>query len=656
MSGLIESCVKNRKRRIELLAPAANADVAFAAIRAGADSVYMGGPAFGARAKVGNPMSEVGKVASYAHRYGARCFMTLNTLVFENEMEDALRIARQAYESGVDALIIQDLGLIEAGLPPIELHASTQCHIATAEKARFLEQAGFKRLVLARELSVQEIARIASSVDCEIECFVHGALCVSYSGQCYMGCYLNGRSGNRGECSQACRLSYDLVDARGTILEKERYLLSMKDLNAEAFLPDLLRAGVTCLKIEGRLKDAQYVKNVTAYYRRKLDELFRIEGDCVPFSQGEVRPGFEPDLEKGFHRAYTSFNLDGERKEWVVPETPKAIGEDIGSVLGCKAVSQGYSGLCLYVRLMPGVSLLPGDGLCYFDSGRVLKGSVLERVELNASGKMKAGEALLFTSWSGKAGDLPAKGTRLFRNRDTGFERSVQDASCERKIGVHFVFDAKQESFRMRSEDGLEVSFPIDKSVLEEAAQPAMAKETFARQLAKLGGTAYEMKSFSYEGTPVYFLPSAVLNDCRRHLAEKMDACRERFFDPRENHSLFRGPASGKLSLADPKSFPIDALLPMYRWNVANSWAERFYRRRGVDLRVSAFELQEPAERRRGGQLLMVCKHCVRYQIGRCLKDEADKTRIQDLYLCHGRDKFALRFDCKNCRMEVWSI
>ena len=647
-------------------------ETAMAAIDAGADSVYMGGPAFGARAKAVNSMADLEKAARYAHRYAARCFMTLNTLVYEPEMEEALRLARQAYEAGVDALIIQDLGLLEAGLPPIELHASTQCHIATPQKARFLEKAGFKRLVLARELSVDEIATIAASVDCEIETFVHGALCVSYSGQCYMGCYLSGRSGNRGECSQACRLSYDLTDDRGRILQKSRYLLSMKDLKAEPHLGDLLRAGVSCLKIEGRLKDAAYVKNVTAAYRRSLDVLFRSLDGFGPASQGISRPGFRPDLQKSFHRPYTDFNLRGKRDYWVVPETPKATGERVGRLKRIVAHGNGYGGLCLEAGLDAGVLLSPGDGLCFFDRQGVLQGGALERLE-----SRKDGCLLYLPGMEGFENGIET-GSLLYRNQDMAFGKEVRTSLCERKINVGICWDARRQVCRMQDETGLAVEVALESAAGEAARQPEKALETMERQMGKLGGTAYVLDGFRYKGDGICFVPVSALNALRRSLVLKMDVLREETFDPRnrkEPGTPEDTPFSGSASVLQGGTFPADlsrfqgrhtalgnvpeVSVPEkergYRLNVANSWAARFYRERGIEVRVPAFECLDKENQARAGNVLMVCKHCIRYQIGQCLKENPDPAYQGDLYLCRGRYKFALHFDCQACRMEVRS-
>lgn len=660
------------RTKIELLSPAANAEVACAAIDAGADAVYIGGPAFGARTKVANSMADVERVARYAHRYGGRCFLTLNTLVYESEMEEALRVAFEAYEAGVDALIIQDMGLIEAGLPPIELHASTQCHIASPQKARFLEQAGFSRLVLARELSIEEISRIAASVDCEIECFVHGSLCVSYSGQCYMGCYMNGRSGNRGECSQACRLPYDLLDGEGNVLQRKRFLLSMKDLKGEDHIRELIGAGVSCLKIEGRMKDAGYVKNVTAYYRKKIDAVLadasmgrirpalasggsEVKYGSMPaqgwerLSQGQSSMDFEPDLQKCFHRSYTAFNLGGQREKWVQEFSSKAVGEKIGCIKDLRALEQGYAGLALKIALARDFGLVPGDGLCYLDGQRVLQGGVLAKVE------QRGREAWIRLPWSGKKDELPQVGGWVCRNRNLLFEKRLQDAVCERKIGIRIVFDAGKACFMAQDEHGFEASVAVDKALLAEAMQVQKAKESFERQMGKLGGTAYSLLTFRYVGSPVYFLPASALNGYRRALAEALDACRERAFSP--VFSGKDGKTAGKgLDLESPVH--LDDLSPLYRWNVANSYAARFYRKRGLEVPVSAFELLPEEDRRKPGRLLMVCKHCIRYQVGLCPNDAGsrEKEKVQALYLQHGRERFALRFDCWNCRMEVWSV
>lgn len=645
----------NRKdmREIELLAPAADLQAAIAAINAGADSVYIGGPAFGARARAGNTMQDIEKAVSYAHLYKARCFLTLNTLIYEKELPQALQIARQAYECGVDALIIQDLGLIEAGLPPIEIHASTQCHIDTPAKARFLEALGFERLVLARELSLKEIAEISNSVRVSIETFVHGALCVSYSGQCYMSCYMNGRSGNRGECAQSCRLPYDLLDERGEVLQKGRYLLSMKDFNASRKIEDLLKAGVSCLKIEGRLKDADYVKNVTARYRKELDSVL----DRIPawekYSQGEVYCDFEPDLQKTFHREYTAFNLSGNRGNWAVFGTPKATGKKIGKIGKVSDFRPGkYSGLVLDIRIGNSEDgIAAGDGLCYFDRNGELRGGQVEKV-LFHNGK--------WTVWMqgpDSESGLPVAGEEVFRNQDKTFEREIRNGVTERKIAVRIGWDKERYAVYMEDPDRNRVYERLDSEDLEPARDKNLAVANAERQLSKLGGTAYRREFFEAGDTDGFpFIPMSLLNRCRRSLVEKMDRLRQERYRPLPVKRQV--PDWDVLQALWKDSGILQQGRPGYMLNVANSQAEELYRRCGAEKIDPAFELIPEKERRHKGEsLLMICKHCIRFQLGRCLKEEKrDAAYEGDLFLCHSGYKFVLRFDCSRCRMEVWSV
>lgn len=611
-----------------------------AAIDAGADAVYMGGPAFGARVRAGNSLQDLEKVVRYAHRYAARCFLTLNTLIYEEQMPQALRLAQQAYDMGVDALLIQDMGLIEAGLPPIELHASTQCHITTPQKARFLESVGFKRLVLGRELSLQEIKDIAGSVQAEIETFVHGALCVSYSGQCYMSCYMNGRSGNRGECAQSCRLPYDLQNEKGQVLQQGRYLLSMKDLNADRFMEDLVDAGVNCLKIEGRLKDAVYVRNITAYYRHRLDAVLSAKPWAQRPSQGKTLCGLPSDLEKSYHREYTDFNLSGKRGDWAVFDTPKATGAKVGRILAVEKHQPGrYSGMVL--RMRPDtdkITFSKGDGLCFYGKNGRLCGKNLENFE------QKGTEFLLTMQGVEELSELPQAGLPLFRNRDTAFENAWQQAKISRKIPVDIRIDT--DSFRVKMKDafGTEVEAGIAGAQVQEAQHADTADAALVRQFGKLGGTAYEAREITCLGKRKIFVPAAALNECRRSLVTAMNEAREAKYRPE--------PAVLKKN--DQVPYPcLQGESLSYRANVANLYAERFYRKHGAVSVQKAFELLSPQEKEKPAQLLMVCKHCIRHQLGQCLKEKPEAAYRGDLYLCYGRHKFALHFDCAHCRMEV---
>lgn len=637
-------------KRVELLAPAADVEVAKAAIDAGADAVYMGGPAFGARVRASNSLQDIERAVRYAHRYAARVFLTLNTLVYEDEMPAALELARQAYNMGVDALLIQDLGLLEAGLPPIELHASTQCHIDSVEKALFLQSLGFKRLVLARELSLREIAEISQAVKIETEAFVHGALCVSYSGQCYMSCYTTGRSGNRGECSQACRLPYDLVNGRGEVLLRNRYLLSMKDLNADAYIEDLVRAGVSCLKIEGRLKEVDYVKNVTYWYRKRLDAVLRDFPSCVKASQGEVRTDFQPDLQKTFHREYTSFNLSGKREDWAVFETPKAMGCRVGTVRKAelRRSREGFWRLDLQVCASEEeMAFSSGDGLCYVDARGDLQGGNVEKVE-----KSKGLFLLEMAAPSQNPAELPAEGTILYRNRDKVFDKTLQTAVFSRTLAVHGVFDAKERCFYWRDEDGNEVKAFLNEDEVQPARNPQAVPANFAAQTGKLGGTAYRLESFEYKGDEFFFVPASTLNRIRRELVEKMNDLREERYRPAAS-------VSASVATATPVSVPQAPAPPValdYRANCANSYAKRLYSGADAVSVEPAYELEAEKHRRQPNEVLMLCKHCIRAQTGQCLKRDkvSDKFR-GDLFLRSANHKFALRFDCEACRMEVRS-
>lgn len=631
------------RNKVELLAPAAGFEVAKAAIDAGADAVYIGGPAFGARSRVGNSLEDLEKTVRYARRYAARCFLTLNTLVYDEELEDAVRLAWDAYRIGMDALLIQDLGLLQAELPPMELHASTQCHIDSVGKALFLQSLGFRRLVLARELSIGEIEEIVRSVDVEVETFIHGALCVSYSGQCYMSAYLNGRSGNRGECAQPCRLPYSLTDAQGRVLIKDRYLLSMKDLKADAYLDDLVRIGVSCLKIEGRLKDAGYVANIVSYYRKALDAVLEKYPFVEKASQGDVLSNFDPDPEKSFHRPYTDFNLSGRRSDWAVFESPKAFGKEMGRVGRVLSYCPGsYSGLRIELEIPDGAaSFCPGDGICYFDRDGNLQGGQVERVAY------RDGTFQLDMSSPLQEKNLPIRGSLVYRNRDYAFDKSLQAASFVRTLPVKVRFEASTGKCFMKDAYGNSVSAVLDRSLCQEARNEAVAKDNFGRQMAKMGGSAYRLDEFLYEGKPVFFVPAAVLNALRRELLGKMDVLRQETYRPedcfrKKNDFGVMGDFEGKCL--------------SYRSNCANSLSRSFYVGAGAEEVEPAFELELSRHRAAEGELLMVCKHCIRAQLGCCLKyDDPGKGYGGDLFLRSARHKFALHFDCTACRMEVRS-
>ena len=480
---------------LSLLSPARDKEVAKAAIQAGADAVYIGAPAYGAREKAGNSIEDIREVVTYAHIYGVQVLVTLNTLLREDEYPKAVLIARELYEAGVDALIIQDLKLLDYDLPPIRLHASTQCDNRTPEQVARLRDLGFKRVVLARELSINEIRAIHEAVpDVELEAFVHGALCVSYSGRCFMSEVLAGRSANRGACAQFCRMAYDLLDSNGNeVLDEQskpihqRYLLSLQDLDRSAFLQELIDAGVTTFKIEGRLKDADYVTNVTAYYREKLDRLRLLDHSADRVQNTEYRAiytrSFEPNPEKTFHRGATDYFLHGRTRPMANWETPKSTGEYIGEVIEAK-------GNTLRVRLKDGVTLHNGDGLTIGSEGANVNGVEGNRVQLN--------KALAISHWP----------MALFRNYDVEFIKSLKS---ERKIPVEVELSETNDGFCLRIGDKERTfSYPH-----EEAKNADKALATIRTQLAKLGDTPYIAQEVRVNSKP-YFIPISVLNEWRR--------------------------------------------------------------------------------------------------------------------------------------------
>ena len=477
-----------------LLSPAKNKEVAVAAIQAGADAIYIGAPAFGAREKAGNSIEDLAEVVRYAHTYGVQVLVTVNTLLHDDEYPQAVRMIEELYRIGVDALIIQDLHLLDFDLPPIRLHASTQCDNRTPEQVAQLRDLGFKRVVLARELSIDEIRAIHEAVpDIELEAFVHGALCVSYSGRCYISEVLAGRSANRGACAQFCRMAYDLLDAEGNeVLDEQgepihqRHLLSLQDLDRSAYLAELIDAGVTTFKIEGRLKDAEYVTNVTAYYREKLDQLSNVQ---YPISNGAVyKRTFVPDPSKTFHRGATDYFLHGRTRPMANWDTPKSTGEYVGQVLEVR-------GNTLRVRLEPGIVLHNGDGLTIGSEGCNVNGVDGSLVKVN-----KTFSGFRYT-------DIP-----IYRNLDTEFIKSLHS---ERRIPVDIAFRETEEGFELNYRSDGKLMISNFKFAHEPARDAQKALATIRTQITKLGDTPYIARDVRVESQP-YFIPISVLNEWRR--------------------------------------------------------------------------------------------------------------------------------------------
>lgn len=596
---------------LELLAPARDAECGIAAINHGADAVYIGAPKFGARAATGNPLKDIAGLISYAHRYWARVYITLNTILYENELEEARALIYELHDAGVDALIIQDMALLELDLPPIPLFASTQTHNYDIEKIRFLEQVGIRRVILARELSIGQVRDIRAATSLELEFFVHGALCVSFSGQCYFSQAAMGRSANRGECAQMCRLPYTLTDSRGNVLANNQHVLSLRDLNLSEYIPELVSAGVTSFKIEGRLKDAAYVRNITSFYRTVLDALIEGQPHLKRASSGTTSPAFRPDPDRTFNRGYTDYFLHGRRPDIVSLHTPKSLGKAIGTV-----TNVGTDSFTLDAR----EALRSGDGICFFDDQDQLTGTNINRAD---------GGHIVPNSLAGLT-----KGTVVYRNHDHTFLQFLKSDRAARKIGVKLHFSETADGFRLQltDEDGNEAAQQIV-HVKEEAEIPVAAQTTIETQLTKLGSTIYESAEFVAELSSAFFIPVRVLNQLRRDAVAALDAMRGEMF-PRRMASI----------VPNEIQFPRTSL--DCSANVVNSLAERFYRRHGVTHIDPGFELQQGVS----GQVLMTTRHCLKYQFDLC---RGKGAQDEELFLSDGTTRYKLEFDCGNCVMKV---
>ncbi len=592
---------------IELLAPAKNVEIGKAAIDHGADAVYIGAPRFGARAVAGNTKEDIAQLVQYAHLYGAKVYVTLNTILKDDELEAAKDIVWDMYNIGVDALIVQDMGLLMMDLPPISLHASTQCDVRTVEKVKFLEECGFEQVVLARETSLETMREIKANTNVAIEAFVHGALCVSYSGQCYMSAAYNGRSANRGECAQLCRLPYDVVDEDGTIILKKKHVLSLKDFDASLYVRDMIDAGVKSFKIEGRLKDVAYVKNITAYYRTIIDKVMA-EKKC------EYRINFTPDPKKTFYRGATRYFLEERMRDVVQMNTPKSMGEPVGRV---RDVWRNA------LSLDSTIEFTNGDGLCYINKTGEFEGFRVNKVE--------SGGRLLPLK-------MPniEKGTMLYRNHNEAFAKQLSAQSGERLIPLDMVLSHTGDTFVLmaRDVDGYEASVTGEFD-WQDAKNVERAMATITAQLSKLGGTPFIIREILVE-CGACFLPSSVLNEWRRAVTEKLIETRiagyERNYTPLRKDSTH--------------AYPTNAAVD-YRLNVYNQKARDFYAQHGVEISQMAFE-SEPL----GEAELMRCKHCIRHAIGQCLRDDKPENR-KKWYIENERGRFALLFDCKSCEMVI---
>lgn len=603
--------------KLELLAPAKNLEYGREAVNHGADALYIGAPAFGARSAATNTLEDIEALVRYAHIYGSKVFATVNTLLFDDEIDDALRMIHRLYNIGVDALIIQDMGLLECDLPPIELHASTQCHNSTVERVKFMESAGFRRVILARETSLEQMREIREATSVDLEAFIHGALCVSYSGQCYMSQYLNNRSGNRGCCSQPCRSAYDLYTGDGRLLMKDSHLLSLRDFNASKHLDSMINAGITSFKIEGRLKDLSYVKNVTAHYRLLLDSIM---GDHQPASSGKCTFFFTPDVERTFNRGYTDYFLR-KRQPMASLATQKSLGKYIGQVTSIDSYTITVNGDEPFAN---------GDGLCFIDTEGHLQGFLVNEVH----GR---------TITPNHMPDIKT-GTKIWRNNDQQFEKQLNGNTAERKIGVKMVFSATQLGFALdlTDEDGVTgTSHTTTEHVPSNSAEKN--SNNIIKQLSKLGNTPFKADNVLDATDGQYFIPASALNQLRREAVDSLIEQRISHFRP-QDCPLHNEPQNIQNPTLD------------YRANVINSKSEVFYKKHGA----AAIEhgLEETGDY--DGKALMTTKYCLRYELGCCLqgkssgKPQIDIAPSDTLELRNNGQRLRLNFDCANCQMLIF--
>lgn len=616
---------------LELLSPAKNFEQGREAINHGADAVYIGAPSFGARVAAGNSIEDIEKLCRYAHIYDSRVFVTVNTLLFDNEIEEASAMLHRLYNAGADAAIIQDLGLLECDLPPIELHASTQTHNATPERVHFMEQVGFKRVILARETSLSQMREIRNHTSCELEAFVQGALCVSYSGQCYMSQYLNGRSGNRGCCSQPCRSTYDLLDEHGNILRKSEHLLSLKDFSAARHLAEMADAGICSFKIEGRLKDMGYVKNVTAYYRRLLDDIMSADGRWHPASSGRCEFFFMPDLEKTFNRGFTDYFLSA-RKQMATMSTQKSIGKRLGQVTRIERNT---------ITLKSREPLTAGDGLCFFDAQGLLQGFYVNQVNGTSFQPNRMPEGL-------------EVGVSLWRNHDQAFEKQLLGHTCSRKITVKAELEDAPEGLKLTLTDSDGCTASALSAITKEKAQnPLRAMDQITKQLSKMGDTAFEVGEMMIFGMQCtdnkefpYFIPMSVINELRRTVVNALEESRLIWHQSRRGHC----PSLEERQLNNAPYFETEL---DYKANVLNAKMDQFYRRHGANIIEYGLE----STHNYSEKALMTTKYCIRYELGECLKNPQSGSfqGVNELYLRNNKNYFKLGFDCKNCCMRVFS-
>lgn len=602
---------------LELLAPAKDLQTGIAAITHGADAVYIAADKFGAREKAGNSIEDIKELVSFAHQYFARVYVTVNTILYENELDDARKLIFELHQAKVDSIIIQDFAILSMDIPPIAIHASTQMHNNSIEKLRFLESCGIERVVLPRELSIQEIRDIKKSTNAELEFFIHGALCVCYSGQCYMSQAITGRSANRGACAQPCRSSYNLIDADGKVLVKNKHLLSLKDLNLSQHIFQLIDSGITSFKIEGRLKDISYVKNTVAFYSSLINSIISVKPEYKRLSSGKCNYFFEPDLERTFNRGFTTHFIDGRTSNQASYHSQKSIGKLIGRVL--KLYPDGFT-------LETSETILNGDGICYYNSKGELKGF---QVNTSVSGKICPNQMP----------DDIVPGTILYRNSDTAFEKTLSGESAKRFIHTLLIVEQKnnQFTFSITDEDSIQATTIVDDN-FEAAKKPILAINNLTNQLSKTGETIFRIDQIDVSSihTPKHIQISTI-NAIRRDLLEKLKMQRLAHYKPNtrdvQDHST---------------KYPLQKL--DFKGNISNSMSKTFLKNHGVLKIDEAFEIDIP----NNAVELMTTRYCIKYELNMCPAKQGAIPSKQ-LFIQDNQNTYPLVFDCKKCQMKIMS-
>ena len=620
-------------RKLELLAPAKDLKCGIAAIDCGADAVYIGAARFGARQAVGNSIDDINELCEYAHKFGCKVYVTVNTIIYDNELEDTQKLLNELGRIGVDAILVQDMGITKLQLPQnVALHASTQTDNRSAEKVEWLARHNFDRVVLARELSLEEIRIIHRRVpQTELEVFVHGALCVSYSGVCYASEYCFGRSANRGACAQFCRMKFDLADKDGNEIINQAHLLSLKDMCRIDSLEQLADAGVTSFKIEGRLKDINYVRNVTAAYSNQLNEIISRRGsEYERASSGVCDIRFTPNLNKTFNRGFTDYFLNGRTSDLASFYTPKAMGEYVGKVKEIRGNSFNVAGTTSFAN---------GDGLCFINSNNELEGFRINRAEGNRLFPLRMPRGL-------------RKGIALYRNSDQLFEKELNGDNVQRKLGIRINIKASAEGLHIEAKTCDEkLHINLQKDISLEKAQKSQV-DNIKRQISKFGNTIFTVEDVIVEPTDFpWFIPNSILAEIRRQATDelmgRLSEMSENQKDTKTKDQAQQLPDNGKVSFHSISSYQ-----QPYMYNIANRLAHSFYEQEGMSDITPAFEIRKPSS-----PLVMQCRYCLRHELGQCKKSHKQSGLLKEplhLRLADGRT-FRLEFDCKKCQMNIYA-